>query len=91
MGSNISVVLPVSFLLFLGDLLCVRVMLVGTPRQAVFVRVVGSVKFVRYHCSIFVQECLGGFRCGVYFVDNVGSGCLVWTLTHQKAHPLFLL
>ena len=77
MGNSISVALPVSFLLFLGDLHCVRALLVGTLREAVSVRVFGSVRFVQYHCSIFVQECLGGFRCGVCFVGNVGSDCLV--------------
>ena len=77
MGDSISVVLPVSFLLFLDDLHCVHAMLVGTLREAVLVRVFGSVRFVQYHCSIFVQECLVGFRCGVCLVGSVGNDCLV--------------
>ena len=77
MGNGISVVLPVSFLISPGDLHYVHAMLVGTLREAVSVRVFGSVRFLRYHCSIFVQDCLGGFRCGVCFVGIVGSDCLV--------------
>ena len=77
MGKSIFVELPGSFLLFQGDLHCVHAMLVGTLREAVLVRVLGSVRFVQYHCSIFVQECFVGFRCGVCFVGSVGNDCLV--------------
>ena len=77
MGISVSVPLLVSFLLFLGDLHCVHAMPVGTLQEAVLVRVFGSARFVQYHCSIFVQECLGGSRCGVCFVGNVSSDCIV--------------
>ena len=61
MCNSISVALLVSVLLFLGDLHCVHAVPVGTLREAVLVGVFDSVRFVQYHCSIFVQECLGGF------------------------------
>ena len=77
MGNSISVALLESFWLFLGDLHCVLAMPVRTLQEAASVGVFDSVKVVQYHCSIFVQECLGGFRSGVYFVGNDGSDCFV--------------
>ena len=76
-GNSIFVVLLGSFLLFLGVLHCVRALLVGILRNAVFVGVCDNERFVNYQGKIFVQGCLFEFQCGVFFVGSVDSDYLV--------------
>ena len=64
-GNSIFVVLLESILLFLGDLHCVRAMPVRNL-QVLSVGASDNERYVRYRCSIFVQEWFDDFQYGVF-------------------------